>query len=227
MRFSIFLIGAMVSSSAFGQGTFSPHAIQGLGTGNYKPEPKLKYPRFYWDDIGGKYITADDGVVGYVHGARVIQIIDAENMIVDVEVNHRSHALWIEGYSTKGLSDGDDFTVNLKVPFKVDGSKKYTTAMGSSKTIPRLVAIDEKKIEQDAKKAKEEARKKKLDKLAEEENAKWRTWKDATGNFEVEAKFAGVTNNVVKLKKKNGKTASIPIEQLSESDRKWIDGRKK
>jgi hypothetical protein len=225
MRFSIILFVLLfVATNALGQrsvGTFNGGAVRGIVPSNQFTEKKLRYPKFYRDEIDGEIYTAREGAV------QVVQIIDEENLIVDVRRGSKSHVLWIEGYPTKDLSDGDDFRVDLDLPFKVNGSKKYETAIGSTKTIPLLAVFDEKKIEREAKKAKEEATKKKLDKQAEEDNAKWRTWKDASGSFEIEAKFSGVTNNVVKLKKKNDKTVSIPLEQLSEPDRKWIDSRKK
>lgn len=48
-----------------------------------------------------------------------------------------------------------------------------------------------------------------------------RTWTDTQGR-KVEAEFAGVKNGVVQLKTESGKIQSVPIEQLSSQDRKFV-----
>ncbi len=67
---------------------------------------------------------------------------------------------------------------------------------------------------------------KKARKAAEIEAAKWRTWTTANGKYTVEAEFGGMLGQDVLLKKKDGKTVSVPLEKLSEADRKWIAGRR-
>jgi RNA polymerase sigma-70 factor (ECF subfamily) len=49
-----------------------------------------------------------------------------------------------------------------------------------------------------------------------------RTWNDATGAFSVEAQFLGLEKGKVKLKKADGKTASVPLEQLCDEDREFV-----
>ena len=49
-----------------------------------------------------------------------------------------------------------------------------------------------------------------------------RTWNDATGAFSVEAQFAGVEDGKVKLKKSNGKTVSVTLDQLSKEDQDYV-----
>ena len=49
-----------------------------------------------------------------------------------------------------------------------------------------------------------------------------RTWNDATGAFSVEAKFAGVKDGKVLLKKANGKTVAVPLDQLCKEDREFV-----
>lgn len=48
-----------------------------------------------------------------------------------------------------------------------------------------------------------------------------RTWTDTSGR-KVEAEFAGVKNGIVQLKTESGKIQSVPIEQLSSEDRKFV-----
>jgi hypothetical protein len=46
-----------------------------------------------------------------------------------------------------------------------------------------------------------------------------RTWKDASGKFEIEARLVDRTDTKVKLKKADGKVIEVPIEKLGKADR--------
>ena len=45
------------------------------------------------------------------------------------------------------------------------------------------------------------------------------TWSDKSGKFRIEAKFAGVQERSVLLKKPDGKTITVPINRLSDASR--------
>ena len=49
-----------------------------------------------------------------------------------------------------------------------------------------------------------------------------RTWNDASGAFSVEAQFAGIEDGKVKLKKADGKIASVPLDQLCKDDQEFV-----
>jgi hypothetical protein len=49
-----------------------------------------------------------------------------------------------------------------------------------------------------------------------------RTWNDATGAFSVDAQFAGVEKGKVLLKKADGRTVGVPLEQLCVEDRDFV-----
>jgi hypothetical protein len=51
-----------------------------------------------------------------------------------------------------------------------------------------------------------------------------RTWKDASGKFEVEAQLIGRTEQSVKLKKADGLVIEVPAEKLSEADQEYLQG---
>jgi hypothetical protein len=53
-----------------------------------------------------------------------------------------------------------------------------------------------------------------------------RTWTDATGEFSAEARFGGMTGTTVTLHRKDGTTIKIDVQQLSDTDRKWIESRR-
>jgi hypothetical protein len=49
-----------------------------------------------------------------------------------------------------------------------------------------------------------------------------RFWTDVTGKYQVEAKMIEVRDGVARLLKANGEEALVPLEKLSESDRRYI-----
>ena len=52
-----------------------------------------------------------------------------------------------------------------------------------------------------------------------------RTWTDSTGTFSVEAELVDVRDGVVRMKKPNGSVITVPIERLSDVDRKYLEDR--
>ena len=52
-----------------------------------------------------------------------------------------------------------------------------------------------------------------------------RTWSDASGVFSVEATFDAVDEQTVRLRKKDGQIVSVPLKQLSKTDREYIASR--
>ena len=75
-----------------------------------------------------------------------------------------------------------------------------------------------------AKRAEAEAKK---ERQAEIEEAKWRTWTDASGKHKTEAKYSGMVSGKVMLIKRDGSKVQMPLEKLSEEDREWITNRPK
>ena len=59
-----------------------------------------------------------------------------------------------------------------------------------------------------------------------DDQSKWRTWTDANG-VKVKAKFAGITNGVVKLVTEDGTTGKKPLDKLSKEDQEWVRSRRK
>jgi hypothetical protein len=50
-----------------------------------------------------------------------------------------------------------------------------------------------------------------------------RVWTDSTGRFQIEAKLVGVEGGKAKLAKPDGSVIQVPIDKLSEADRKFIE----
>lgn len=57
-------------------------------------------------------------------------------------------------------------------------------------------------------------------KASEELIPNMRVWKDRSGRHSLEAELVGYENSIVELKKEDGTTISIPLKELSNSD-KW------
>lgn len=53
-----------------------------------------------------------------------------------------------------------------------------------------------------------------------------RTWKDATGKFEIKAIFVRIEGKKVVLQKDDGTEISVPIEKLSPIDQGYVEGRR-
>ena len=50
-----------------------------------------------------------------------------------------------------------------------------------------------------------------------------RTWTDSTGKHTIEAELIDVRDGKVRLKKENGNVITLPVDKLSEADRKYLD----
>ncbi|MEN6452246.1 MAG: SHD1 domain-containing protein [Thermoguttaceae bacterium] len=49
-----------------------------------------------------------------------------------------------------------------------------------------------------------------------------RKWRDVSGNFEVEAVYLGLQDNKVRIRRKDGRVIRVPLDRLSEEDRKYV-----
>jgi hypothetical protein len=70
--------------------------------------------------------------------------------------------------------------------------------------------------------------KREKEKVREQERAALtRSWTDTSGKFSVTAEYSGTAGDKVLLKKENGEVVKIPLDKLSELDRKWLEDRRK
>ena len=54
------------------------------------------------------------------------------------------------------------------------------------------------------------------------ERSKMRTWTDSTGRFKIKAKCIGLEDGKVKLEKPDGTVITVPLDKLSESDKRFL-----
>lgn len=93
----------------------------------------------------GKTVVIDQ--VGFVHyfdrlyqesrpvKFKVFQVVNSTEAILSFNDQH----YWLSGINTETLADGN--VLQLPFPVKIVGTKSYTTAIGSQKTIDHLVAF--------------------------------------------------------------------------------------
>jgi RNA polymerase sigma-70 factor (ECF subfamily) len=130
-------------------------------------------------------------------------------------------AVWFNAEQTKGVFLGMDKKVQDTHSYaglpdkgyhKVDQSYEWmiravvSPESGKTPTNPKVVTYEEQKP-------------------ADTESAEalpLRTWSDSSGAFSLEARFAGVDQGKVMLKKADGKTVSVPLERLSQADRDFV-----
>jgi hypothetical protein len=53
-----------------------------------------------------------------------------------------------------------------------------------------------------------------------------REWTDGTGQFKIEAEFVAVSGDKVRLKKPDGSLVEVPLERLSDSDRRFVEAQR-
>jgi hypothetical protein len=149
-----------------------------------------------------------EGQVGFVIDRtrpflpRLNQVVDERNMLV------YGSNIWVEGVSTDGLTDTGNSNVNLSgIIFLVAGTKRYETALGGSRTVRHIVAVDTK-ISDRA-----------IRRIIEPRG--YRLWTDKGGATTIAA-FSRKSGTTVTLRLPNGETVRVRSTSLSEADREWL-----
>ncbi len=91
----------------------------------------------------------------------------------------------------------------------------------------RQAAAEQAVAERNAKTAEKKAADEKAsaEREAAIEKAKWHTWTNSSGEFKIEAKFGGMAGGIVKLIKKDGSAVRVPLEKLSDEDKRLIKSK--
>ena len=113
------------------------------------------------------------------------------------------NSLWVEGVPTAGLVD--DGVIDLsRYLFVVKGTKRYRTALGSSRTIKHLVVINTQKADEI------------LQKITH-----WRKyypWKNVAGKVLFRAIFKSYKDQQAHFVDMQGKEHKLSLEKLAEAD---------
>jgi hypothetical protein len=141
----------------------------------------------------------------------------------------RRDTLIVQGIDTTDAVD--DKPIALAGDWSVARTESYNTVAGASRTVFVLEPIDLPKPPEAAPpKAPvvgKDPEERDTEKAAPEPKAPVvRTWRDASGKFSIEAEFRGVAAGAVRLRTKEGRTITVPLEKLSAGDREWIRDRR-
>jgi len=63
--------------------------------------------------------------------------------------------------------------------------------------------------------------------LAVSASAEVRTWKDKSGKFSIRAELVESDGTAVKLKREDGQVIKVPVDRLSDEDRKFLESQEK
>ncbi len=133
-------------------------------------------------------------------------MIDADNAIVEI---YDERTVWMM-IATAGFTDGEYQMLDRHV-FEVTGTRTYPTALGGSKTVLVLKALDSAAVQR------------RVDEARAREDAKlWRTWTAASGGFTVDAKLLDFKSGNAKLQKRDGSIIDVSPAKLSNDDQKYI-----
>lgn len=159
----------------------------------------------------GAYALGDWGVPSEAAFRTLEQVSEQEYLVVATELNGRGEfsVFLLRGIDVSKAQDDRDF--ELAYPVLIDETYQYSTITGANKTI---LVLDAEPNKVDAKVAaiKQAA-----------EDALYRQWSDATGQFKVEAKFLDVKNSQAVLHRRDTQAdIEIPLSRLSTDDQKWI-----
>jgi hypothetical protein len=134
--------------------------------------------------------------------------------------------------------DGKVITLNARGPALSPAVEKALAAAGGGPAAENLAggndeggpkpkkgdetAAKPKKVSDRTKAEEQAALKEKRELAAKAQERKARTWTDASGKFQVTAKFRGMVNKIVKLEREDGSVISLPLEKLSDDDQECI-----
>lgn len=180
-----------------------------------------KSPRGQGECISVKNLDSNSvGYLEYWH-FEVLQVVGPRDLILMMR-NPDIPPIWLTGYSTGGLVDGDK--VRLVGLVEVVGTKKYTTIEGSSRTVRMIRLVSQKRTaELEAMAAAKEERER-----AEAASLAWKawwdcekqTWTDKSGKYSIEAIYDGyLGEGKIRLQRKDQSEIILHLSKLSNPDR--------
>lgn len=139
----------------------------------------------------------------------------------------------VRGVDTTGAVDGK--RIDLEGDWQVAGTQSYQAVNGAQRTVFVLEPVELPAPPKPAKKpepvepAEPAEPEPTVDDAPPEAKPEplVREWSDATGKFRVEAEFRGLVGGMARLRTRDGRDISVPLEKLSKTDQDWIRGRKR
>lgn len=140
-------------------------------------------------------------------------------------VTEHSNRVHVTGEVVAKNAFGAELTHAYKVVF--DHDRLFTVAIGDEIVYVNQEVQQERERAAAQREAEIEAHRRKQERMSPAAGKTatlkpFRTWTDATGEFEVEARLSGQMNDTVRLIKKDGSGVTVPIDKLSEKDTEYI-----
>lgn len=162
------------------------------------------------------------GQVGTLTSLHIEQIIDGTNALVSFEdfppgtpgwlirsgEGLVKHTFWLQGIPTANLADDDDVNVKGRC-FRVIGNKTYGTAIGGSRTVMLVEALDADTIDKFYRPVP-------IPEFVE------RKWQSASGDELGTAALVEFSNGTVQLKTDGGQVLTLSAAKLSSPDRHYL-----
>ncbi|MEQ1905939.1 MAG: trypsin-like peptidase domain-containing protein [Pirellulaceae bacterium] len=158
------------------------------------------------------------GSVGFLPDAYVLHAATEHDVIIEFE--GVDYLIWVK--DTTGLAIGQKLT---PTPVYVVGSQTMGIRGGGSVAVTVLNSVLETELKNVVfagapEKADDNA-------VAADKSAEvFRKWRDQSGKFEVEATLVTADTKQVVLKKKDGSIVTVPIDKLSDADKKELKKKK-
>lgn len=154
--------------------------------------------------FGPRLDTRRKGSIGLMSEAIVLLAFNENGVIILYDKT--PYLLWVE--TATGLSEGSELT-----PLAVYVAGTQTVKVPDQP--PRVVTVLHCVTD-------EELRGAIFGDAAKLAGSEWRTWKDTSGKFQIEAMLVEATATEVVLKKRDGSTIKVPLLRLSTSDREFL-----
>lgn len=175
-----------------------------------------------------------DKTVGYLEywQFEVMQVVSPNDVLLQMD-NLSMPPIWLTGYSTSGLADGEK--VRLVGLVEVNGTRAYETVAGARKTVRVVQFVKGEKLAafEAAAKAEAEAERTAAEVAAKAtaeaeriaaEDKLFRKWRSSSGKFSVEAKFVKFEKGRVYLEKRDGTSINVSPSDLSKADVDYYRG---
>jgi hypothetical protein len=174
-------------------------------------DSELGWPSFYTQNglINGQigcFRKEKSDLEWRLPGIYVNQVINESKILVEIRTPQTDSVLkqnaFIYGVDASGSTMGTRLYIDA--PLIVDGNEQYTTVLGASRSIPKLVPLNEK-----------------LPKHPAVVGIGIRTWKDVSGKYSIEATFDRYEKGTVYLVKRDGSEVDVKISILDSESQEF------
>jgi hypothetical protein len=155
-----------------------------------------------------------EGSIGFMSEATVLVAFNKNGVIIMYD--EAPYLLWVD--SAAGLFTGSELT---PVPVYVAGTETVEIPGQTPQVVTMLYTVTDAELKQ-AIYGDEQSSAPSSGATASAPKEEYRVWKDVSGKFQIEATLVQANEKEVVLKKRDGKTITVPLNKLSPPDRKFL-----